>query len=420
MAAITPSSSRAVVSPRPPPRAASGAPPMPPGAVGSSTVPPMQPVPSAADLLGIVRLLPDVVFKCVKDAKGIIRWVLNEGSLAEEFHITTKDCYGKSLHEMFPPAVADVQLPYFEAAFRGEAREWVNEMGGRTFKHYPQPVRDAQGRVVAVVGFITDVTNLVAAEQQTKRLNGELLQRLVELRDANASLAQANRDLDGFAAAASHDLRNPLNLIATNSYLLQRTLGAGRDEERDRLHKIDSAVRRMTELTSDLLRFSRASAQAFQPIDVDVTALAREVAAALVAQDPKRRVVWDIGEGLRARADPGLLRVALENLLGNAWKYSSRTARPNITLRAEPDDPVGRTVFAIQDNGIGFDPEQARNLFQAFQRLPGSEGFAGTGMGLATVRRIIERHGGRVWAEGKPGAGATFRFTLGGPVTAAA
>src|SRR5687767_13696928 len=134
--------------------------------------------PSAADLLTIVRTLPDVVFRCVKDARGRIVWTLNEGRLAEEFHATTRDVYGKTLHEFFPPDVADRQLPFFEAAFRGEAVEWVNEMGGRRFKHFPQPVRGPDGSVVAVVGFITEVTSLVEAQRRAEELNVELLRRM--------------------------------------------------------------------------------------------------------------------------------------------------------------------------------------------------------------------------------------------------
>ncbi|MCA1818865.1 MAG: ATP-binding protein [Thermoplasmatota archaeon] len=386
---------------------------------GPAPAPSVPAPPTAEDLLSIIGILPDVLFRCVRDERGTIRWTMNEGRLAEEFHVTTKDCYGKSLQEMFPPDVAERQLPHFEAAFRGEAREWVNEMAGRVFKHYPQPVKDASGRVVAVVGFISEVTGLVEAERQAKRLNGELMARLVELREANMALAQANRDLDGFAAAASHDLKNPLNLISTNVYLLEQGLGKDPVSDGARLQKIEGAVRRMADLTSDLLRFSRASDQAFRPEAVDVSALAREVAAELAAQDPEQLVQVQVEDGLAATADRGLLRLVLENLMGNAWKYSSRSRRPAIMVRREPADPLGRPVIAIADNGIGFSQTDAANLFQAFQRLPGSEGFAGTGMGLATVRRIVERHGGRVWAEGRPGQGATFRFTLGNPVMAA-
>jgi len=369
---------------------------------------------AATDLLAIVRMLPDVVFRCVKDEKGIIRWTLNEGRLAEEFHVTTKDIQGKSLSEMFPPDVAARQLPHFEAAFRGEAQEWVNEMGGRLFKHYPQPVKDAQGKVVAVVGFITEVTSLVRAQEQAKRLNGELLQRLVQLRETNLSLEQANRDLDGFAAAASHDLRNPLNVIATTLYLLERDAQApgAPPEQVERLRKVSAATKRMTELTSDLLRFSRSSAQAFHPETVDLSALARDVAAQIAAQEPESKVELRVEDGIRVQADRGLLRVALENLLGNAWKYTARTPKPVVSVASEAKDALGRMVIAIADNGIGFAPAESGRLFQAFQRLSSSQGFPGTGIGLATTRRIIERHGGRIWAEAMPGKGATFRFTL--------
>jgi signal transduction histidine kinase len=369
--------------------------------------------PSSEDLLTIVRLLPDVIFKCVKDADGTIRWTLNEGRLAEEFHLTTKDVYGKSLREMFPPGAAEVQEPFFEAAFRGEAKEWVHELGGRLFKHFPQPVRDASGRVVAVVGFITDVTGLVQAEEQAKRLNQELLVRLAQLQDANRRLAQANRDLDAFAAMASHDLRNPLNVVALNARALAKAV-AGEARQAEAARRIQDAGKRMADLTADLLRFARAGADAFRPADVDVGALAREVAADLAAQDPSRAVAWDLGQGVHAHADAGLLRVALANLMGNAWKYTAKTAAPRIAVTATRTS-WGDVEVAVADNGPGFEPADAADLFQAFHRLRGSEGFAGTGLGLATVRRIVERHGGRVWAESAPGEGATFRFTIPGP-----
>ena len=367
-------------------------------------------LPAPEDLLSIVRLLPDVVFKCVKDDHGDIRWVFNEGRLAEEFHVTTADVEGKTLFEMFPPPVAEMQLPHFEAAFRGEEREWTNEMGGRSFKHFPQPIRDATGKIVAVVGFISEVTSLVEAQRQAQMLNAELLQRLVDLREANARLAQANRDLDAFAAAASHDLKSPLSTVATNAYLLERSLVDPGDQER--LRKISTAARRMSDLTTDLLRFSRAAASEFRPATVDVTAMVHEVAAALSAAHPDQRVAWSIDEGLTAWADPGLLRVALDNLLGNAWKYTQSSHDATIAVRAEGVSKEGHPILAVADNGIGFRSEDASRLFQAFERLPGSERFPGTGLGLATVRRIIERHGGRIWAEGRPGHGATFTVSL--------
>ena len=373
--------------------------------------------PSAEDLLAIVRTLPDVVFRCVKDGRGRIVWTLNEGRLAEEFHATTRDVYGKTLHEFFPPDVADRQLPFFEAAFRGEAVEWVNEMGGRRFKHFPQPVRGPDGSVVAVVGFITEVTSLVEAQRRAEGLNVELLRRMEELRESNRLLAQANRDLEGFASSVSHDLGQPLSVIANVAYVLETRLAGQLDQHgKDSLAKVRANVQRMSDLTADLLRFSRAAQQTLRVEEVDLASVAWEVARSLQAQDPRRAVAWDIPRRLVVRGDPGLLRVVLDNLLGNAWKYTGRQPQAAIALWLESASPP---TVAVRDNGIGFDEAEAGRLFQAFERLPSGQGFQGTGIGLATVRRVVERHGGRVWAEGRPGEGATFHFSL-GPASAPA
>lgn len=407
---------RAVV--HPPKPEAAPAPAMPAAKAPAAPAPPPETLPAAAgdDLLSIVRTLPDVVFRCVKDARGRIVWTLNEGRLAEEFHVTTKDVRGKTLYEMFPPEVADRQLPFFEAAFRGEAVEWTNEMAGRSFKHHPQPVRDATGKVVAVVGFITDVTGLVEAQRKAESLNVELMRRMEELRQANRRLEQANRDLEMFASTVSHDLAQPLSVIGNTAHALEvRLADRLAAAERDSLARVSASVQRMGALMQDLLRFSRAAQQPLHIEDCDLGDLAWQAARTLQAQEPARHVAWDIPAHLKARADAGLLRVVLDNLLGNAWKYTGRQPEAHVRVQAEPGG-----VIAVADDGVGFDPATAGRLFEAFERLPSASGFPGTGIGLATVRRIVERHGGKVWAEGRPGHGATVRFTLAPAAVAAA
>jgi signal transduction histidine kinase len=160
-----------------------------------------------------------------------------------------------------------------------------------------------------------------------------------------------------------------------------------------------------------LLKLSRLNRSDLEPADVDLSELARRVAGDLAREESGRQVDLSIEQGLRVRADPSLMLVLLENLLGNAWKFTARNAQPRIRVGAEPGATGGRTLF-IRDNGVGFDMAFAGKLFQAFQRLHPEQEFPGTGIGLAIVQRIIQRHGGKVWAEGHPGAGACFFFTL--------
>jgi light-regulated signal transduction histidine kinase (bacteriophytochrome) len=163
-------------------------------------------------------------------------------------------------------------------------------------------------------------------------------------------------------------------------------------------------------LIDDLLELARVARSPMEVVGVDLTAMAASVLAELRSAEPGRAVATVLAPDVRAEGDPRLLRVVLTNLIGNAWKYTSRTASPRIELRSEVRD--GETVYVVEDNGIGFDPAYAERLFGTFQRLHSVEEYPGTGVGLAIVRRIVARHGGRVWAEGRPGRGATFFFTL--------
>jgi signal transduction histidine kinase len=166
----------------------------------------------------------------------------------------------------------------------------------------------------------------------------------------------------------------------------------------------------MSRLIDDLLKLSRVTRQPLQPEAVDLSHLAREIVAALKEATSAREVKVNIADGLYAYGDPGLLRIALENLLGNAWKYTSKVADPYISF--DDSEQNGDRVFRVRDNGAGFDMKFAGKLFGAFQRLHHKDEFEGTGIGLATVQRIIHRHGGKVWVEAEPGKGATFYFTL--------
>ncbi len=243
--------------------------------------------------------------------------------------------------------------------------------------------------------------------ERVKRHAVELERRVVE---RTAELESANRELEAFSYSVSHDLRAPLRAVDGYALMLEEDHAARLDGEGRRLlGVVRSEARRMGELIDDLLALSRVGRQSLQCAAVDMTATVREVIPQLAARHPAAQV--ELGELPAARGDRALLRQVWVNLLGNALKYSSKQPRPRVEIggRAEPS---GEILYWVSDNGAGFDMRYASKLFEVFQRLHSAEEFEGTGVGLAIVRRIVERHGGRVWATATPGSGADFHFTL--------
>ncbi len=238
------------------------------------------------------------------------------------------------------------------------------------------------------------------------------LGRTVEQRDmAEKELQAAVRELDSFSATVSHDLRSPLATIGGFCQLIQR-LPEDRHPEKCSAYTeiIARECGRMENLIHALLDFARLSRAAVRREAVDLSRLAAEVSAELRRSAPGRQATVTIDESAQADGDPALLRVVLSNLLGNAWKYTARSEKAEIEFGVMKRD--GERIFFVRDNGAGFDPDQANRIFEAFHRLHSAAEFPGTGVGLATVKRIIARHGGRIWAEGSVGKGATFYFTL--------
>jgi signal transduction histidine kinase len=246
---------------------------------------------------------------------------------------------------------------------------------------------------------------------QLEAANRQLEDTNRDLEETNRELEGANSELEAFSYSVSHDLRAPLRSIDGFSQILLEDHAQGLDEEaRGYLRRVRDASRRMALLIDDLLDLSRVTRSPLTRQMVDLSALAREIAAEIEKSQPDRRVRFVIADGLAVRGDPRLLRVLLENLLGNAFKFTQREREATIEFGAVTRD--GGVAYYVRDNGVGFDEAYATKLFGAFQRLHGSEDFEGTGIGLATVQRIVQRHGGKAWAEGAVGKGATFYFTL--------
>jgi len=225
-------------------------------------------------------------------------------------------------------------------------------------------------------------------------------------------LEQANKELEAFSYSVSHDLRAPLRWIDGFSQGLMEDcadlLDAG---ARDKLDRIRAAVRHMGALIEALLQLSRITRSELTRQNVDLSGIARDVASELLRRDTQRHPNLHIQDGLMAQGDPALLRIVLENLLQNAWKFTRKKAEAEIEFNTTRVDE--EAVFCLRDNGAGFDMAYADKLFSPFRRLHKATDFEGTGIGLATVARVIHRHGGRIWAEGKVDQGAAFYFTLG-------
>jgi PAS domain S-box-containing protein len=265
------------------------------------------------------------------------------------------------------------------------------------------PMETEEGLLVSAS--VRDITERKRTESRVRALNADLQRRVTEL-------GAVNRELEAFSYSVSHDLRTPLRSIDGFSQAILEEYDDRLDGQgRDYLRRVRAAATRMGELIDDLLMLSRVTRREMRREPVDLGALARTVAAHLERAQLYPPVEFSVGDGLAVAGDPHLLRIVLENLLGNAWKFSSKVAQPRVEFGATTTR-AGERAFFVRDNGVGFDLAHAEKLFGAFQRLHAMHEFPGTGIGLATVQRIVTRHGGRVWAESAPDRGATFYFTI--------
>lgn len=259
-------------------------------------------------------------------------------------------------------------------------------------------VRDSGGKVTKSYGFAQDITERKEAEEALLRRTQELV--------------AANRDLEAFSYSVSHDLRNPLHTIGSFTEVLRELYSQQLGEEgRDCLRRIDEGVRKMNRLIEDMLNLSRVGRQELKREDVDLSAMVRDFSEELQNSQPQRLASFTIEDRVHANGDPSMLRMALQNLLRNAWKFTATKEVARIEFGTTEID--GRTVYYVRDNGVGFDIQFAQQIFAPFKRVHTEKEFHGTGVGLSIVQRVINRHGGEVWAESEVGKGAGFYFTLG-------
>ncbi len=276
----------------------------------------------------------------------------------------------------------------------------------RPFLTRIHPVKDAHGAVVGWFGSNTDISEQkrVQAELEAIKQNLELL-----VRERTEGLMRANEQLQGFTYSVAHDFRQQIRSVSVNASAVLLDAGGDLDaESAGHLRRIVSSARQMGELSDDLLEYARIGKENLRVVDVDLSALAREVVEGIRGKSgDSPRTDFRIAPGLRALGDPALLRLVLDNLIDNACKYSQRAELPVVEVGSDSEG------YFVRDNGAGFNMAFVHKLFQPFERLHGAEDNEGTGIGLANVKRIVERHGGSVWAESAPGQGATFHFTLG-------
>ncbi len=349
----------------------------------------------------IVEHIPDMIF--VKEREELRFERINR---AGEVLLGTsrEELVGKNDYDFFPAAQAD----FFQAKDRETmdggavvdiAEEPIETKQGRRWLHTKKvPLPGDDGRPAYLLGISQDITE----EKRT----AEALRAAIEASEA------ANRELEAFSYSVAHDLRAPLRGIDGFSQALLEDCGHLLDEAgRNHLHRVRAATERMAELIDGLLALARVASAELRVEDVDLSALAAAAVEELRRGGPERDLVVTIAPSLTARGDPRLLRAVLDNLLGNAFKFTAKRAPAHVEFGARTEK--GERVYYVRDDGAGFDAQYAARLFTPFQRLHHARDYPGAGIGLATVQRIITRHGGRIWAEAQPDRGATFSFTLG-------
>jgi PAS domain S-box-containing protein len=360
----------------------------------------------------VIDALPDCIYTKDTESRFLISNLANVRLLGAS---TEAEVHGRSLFDLCPPEYA---RPFVEddqqvirtgqPLYHREESLLCPDGERRTFLTTKLPLRNAAGEITGLAGISRDITDRKQIEEAIREMNEELEARVQE---RTQQLEQANRELEAFSYSISHDLRAPVRAISGFAQIIHEDHGHQLEGEVARLFKvIATSACRMGELIDDLLAFSRLNAKELERLPVDMTALAQSVLAELLRDRRDGQASVRLTDLPEAVGDESMLRQVLTNLTSNALKFSRSSPSPTVEIGSRLEGEG--TVYFVRDNGVGFDMRYAPKLFKVFQRLHNTEQFEGTGVGLAIVQRIIQRHGGRVWAESQPGEGATFSFTL--------
>ena len=355
----------------------------------------------------LLQTIPDLIW--LKNPDGVY---LSCNAMVERL-IGTKeaDIVGRTDYDFFDKEVADFHREYDRELLTtgkpNSREEWVTfaDDGHKALMHIIKtPMHDVKGNLIGILGIAHDITDRKESEEEIKRLNSDLVVR-------NDNLEVANKELEAFSYSVAHGLRAPLRHIHGFSNLLMKDI-ADKLDEKGKLYfsRILDDTEKMSRLIDDLLHLSSISRQELRRQSINLSEMALSIISDLRTSHPDRDVEVSIKGGLTAFADAGLVEIVLSNLLGNAWKFTSKTDHACIEFGTTEQD--GKIIYYIRDNGVGFDEKYAGKMFWPFHRLHAEDAFEGTGIGLAIADRIVRLHAGKIWAEGAEGRGATISFSL--------